>query len=80
MDYESFDRGAVQYLASCVVNGTRFYLTGDWLATDIQDRARRFRWYGEADEASREARRDPAWCGRFEWTAVRRIMGGGILI
>lgn len=79
MDYEAFDRDAVQYLASCVHNGTRFYLTDCACATDIQSRARRFRDYNDADNAAWDARREDAWRG-FEWTAVRRIMGGAILI
>ena len=79
MDYEAFDRDAVQYLVSCVLNGTRFYLTDEGLATDIQKRARRFRCYNDADEHAHAEKRDPGW-GRFKWTAVRRIMGGAILI
>lgn len=79
MDYEAFDRDAVQYLVSCVLNGTRFYLTDEGMASDIQGRARRFRHYGEADAVAAEERKDYAWRGQAKWTAVRRIMGGSIL-
>jgi hypothetical protein len=80
MDYEAFDRGAVQYLASCIVKGTRFYLTDSGTATDIQDRARRFRDYSQADhEAAQENALGP-WGRGFHWTAVRRVMGGAILV
>ena len=80
MDYKAFDRGAVQYLVGAIVNGVQFYLTDDLLASDIQDRARRFRSYNEADSYAFAQRGDPAWGSRFAWTAVRRIMGGAILI
>ena len=79
MDYEAFDRDAVQYLAGTIHNGVQFFLTAEGTATDIQDRAARFRSYNEADACAWHARHETAWRG-FEWTAVRRIMGGTILI
>ena len=79
MDYQAFDRGAIQYLVSCEKNGTRFYLTERNTASDIQDNARRYRDATDAHLRALEARAEHSWKG-FKWSVCRRIMGGELLL
>jgi hypothetical protein len=70
MDYQAIDRDMSSWLVSCVVKGTRFYLTDELLATDISYRAKRYRW---EDEAKGEAlyQRGENWGPEFKWAARR---------
>lgn len=66
MDYDAIDRWASRHVVSCVKHATRFFLTAEGLATDREERARRYSDSTDATIAARDAREEYAWCG-FEW-------------
>ena len=72
MDYESVDRAAIEYLAACDKNGTRFFLSERGTATDIIENARRYRDPTEAYLDSCKQNSDYAWHG-FDWRLCRYI-------
>ena len=77
MDYESFDKAAVEYLASALDGkGHRFYLTAEGLGTDILERAHRYRSSGEACEAAREANCAGVW--PWKWFLATRVLKGEV--
>ena len=72
MSHESIDKEMSQWLVSCEHKGTRFFLTPEHTATDILERAARFRDRDLALYAAVTEREAPAWAGRFSWTPVTR--------
>lgn len=68
-----------EYIVSCVVDGTRFFLTGTGLATDIPRLAHRHCCYAQADREAAEQRASGAWSSRFAWSALR-FVAGAVLI
>lgn len=67
--FDSIDRAAAQAIVSCVVNSTRFYLTDMHLASDIPERAKRFRDGTDANLTAIAERTSADWGGRFDWQA-----------
>lgn len=58
-------------------NKTRFYLTNEGMASDIQDRAQRFNYTYDAQASADNARREIAWKG-FDWRAAVMLSDGAI--
>ena len=69
MDHEAIDREMSSWLISCVKNGTRFYLTGEGIGTDIRSRAAVYRYLDKAETIALLARTEEAWRG-FDWRAT----------
>ena len=61
-----------------IKNSTRFYLTEEGLATDIQNRARQFVWSYDAQVIANVANSEYAWEG-FRWH-VTHLLSNGMLI
>ncbi len=70
MDYEAIDREFSSYLVTCGLGKARFYLTPERTATDMIERADRFRYHDEAEVVASEQRAERAWAGYFDWQPV----------
>ncbi len=71
MDYEATDRFMSSWVVSCTLNGTRFYLTDERLASDMLSRAKVYRWEDEAAEAATSSLLEAAWGPAFTWRPLR---------
>ena len=73
MDYEAFDRGAIQYIVTAIHNGVRLYVSEEIGYTDILDRAKRYRDGYYAVKAAKEEEKTLG-CA-FGWDMARIVMG-----
>ena len=69
MDTETIDREMSSWMVSCIKNGTRFYLTGEGIGTDIRSRGAIYRYLDRAEIIALLARTEEAWRG-FDWRAT----------
>lgn len=82
-DYEALDQSAIEYLVTCELRGTRFYLSDNApinSATDILGNARRFRDIDGAATMAHVLGRDAAYTGEFKWRPVRLFPVTGALL
>lgn len=65
---DALDRSVIEYVVTCEHNGVRFFIADSPgnPATDILDRARRFRDFTDGELFAQVERRVDAWHGRAQ--------------